>query len=185
MRQRRTRRLGSLAVLVGVLFSCGQEPQAVAPALIVDAEPTKAKHWADESPAAPARFVLQRVGQEDILIDAATLSGIQQIADPRGRLQGWELGEVLKAVGVRESVRVSVVVPEVNAHASRPPGVYLLPDVHDQQYLTVMKFSGNGSLRVQVWDDKKPEAEPPLVYRGPFALSLEPISGAANPGTTP
>jgi len=121
----------------------------------------------DDAPAGP-QPLLVRVGDADpVSLDATTLDGLERVADPRGRLQGWDLVDVLRlATGGRAVASVSVAYVD----ASLPPTTLASLDSTDTFY--IVKHSKGGDLRLQQWPIGTGGGRPAEVFRGIGHLSV-------------
>ena len=99
-------------------------------------------------------------GGERVQVDATTLGSLDRTADGRGRLQGWDLVDVLHlATGGARPAQVRVVFRTAQAEAV----VLKLADPPEHYF--IVKHTGSGDLRIQQWPTGRVQATPEAVYR--------------------
>ena len=107
-------------------------------------------------------------GGAPTVLDAVTLAQLERTADPRGRLLGWDLVDVLRlATGGRSVGSVSVV----SADPSVPPAP--LGPLDGGPTYCLVKHSAGGQLRIQVWPVGADAGRPQAVHRDVAHILVE------------
>ncbi len=126
------------------------------------------------APTVPPAVVVQ-VGEDvPVSLSKASLETLQRCADPRGRVQGWDLADVLQRATNGRAVAQVVLqhgAPEVTTTVLKP-----LDEV-DAYYL--VKYSQNNQLRVQHWANSS--EKPSEVYREIHGLTVTLVDAPVAP----